>query len=375
MINFQPGNSNHAINIAYFITPHGFGHASRAAAVMNSLFERIPDVHFEIFTTVPEWFFEQSLTGEFSYQKLWTDVGLVQKTAMSEDLPKTILELSEFYPLDSEYISGLCHHILIRDCCAVLCDIAPLGIAVAKAAGLPSILIENFTWDWIYEGYAKKAPAFNAFIPYLQDLFQKATYHIQAEPACLISPDCDLIVNPISRKPRTSRSNIRKSLHTSADQKAVLITMGGIPENYQFLDHLTAEKEIQFIIPGNFKQLQFQENVVQLPHHSQFFHPDLVNACDAVIGKLGYSTIAEVFHANIPFLFTSRAAFRESIPLSQYVLECMPSQEIEEADLFEGNFLEPLKTVLMHPIKSYKTQNGADQIAEFILTKVLKNKL
>ena len=32
-------------------------------------------------------------------------------------------------------------------------DLPPLGIAAAKAAGLPAIALGNFTWDWIYEHY------------------------------------------------------------------------------------------------------------------------------------------------------------------------------------------------------------------------------
>jgi len=48
--------------IAYFVTPHGLGHASRSAAVMEALGRREQDVAFEIVTTVPEWFFSQSLS-------------------------------------------------------------------------------------------------------------------------------------------------------------------------------------------------------------------------------------------------------------------------------------------------------------------------
>jgi len=36
--------------IAYFISSHGFGHAARAAAVMETLSESNPGVRFEIFT-------------------------------------------------------------------------------------------------------------------------------------------------------------------------------------------------------------------------------------------------------------------------------------------------------------------------------------
>ncbi len=51
--------------IAYFISPHGFGHAARAAAVMEATYEMDPAIRFEIFTQVPRWFFHDSLSGNF----------------------------------------------------------------------------------------------------------------------------------------------------------------------------------------------------------------------------------------------------------------------------------------------------------------------
>ena len=62
--------------IAYFVTPHGFGHAARAAAVMSSLYDRLPQVHFQIYTTVPRWFFSTSVKAPFTYNELLTDIGL-----------------------------------------------------------------------------------------------------------------------------------------------------------------------------------------------------------------------------------------------------------------------------------------------------------
>ena len=63
-------------SIAYFVSPHGFGHAARAAAVMSALRRRRPDLELHVFTTVPRWFFDDSLGAvPFSYYPLATDVG------------------------------------------------------------------------------------------------------------------------------------------------------------------------------------------------------------------------------------------------------------------------------------------------------------
>jgi UDP:flavonoid glycosyltransferase YjiC (YdhE family) len=136
-------------SIAYFVSPHGFGHAARAAAVMNALAARDATVHFHIFTRVPRWFFAESLRASFTYHACLTDIGLVQDSALKENLPQTLERLREFFPFNQSLISNLAHLIMRHQCRAVLCDIAPLGIAVARAAGVPSVLIENFTWDWI----------------------------------------------------------------------------------------------------------------------------------------------------------------------------------------------------------------------------------
>ena len=41
------------MNIAFFVSAHGFGHAARAAAVMSAVRRHEPDVGLEVFTRVP----------------------------------------------------------------------------------------------------------------------------------------------------------------------------------------------------------------------------------------------------------------------------------------------------------------------------------
>src|SRR6188768_2497009 len=76
--------------VAYFVSPHGFGHAARAAAVSTALRERLSSIEVELWTTVPRWFFEESLDFPFLYREFSCDVGLVQRTPVAEDLPATV---------------------------------------------------------------------------------------------------------------------------------------------------------------------------------------------------------------------------------------------------------------------------------------------
>jgi len=74
--------------IAFFISPHGFGHAARAASVMEALAQIEPSYRFDIFTTVPAWFFAKSNSFTFKYHRLLTDIGLVQSPCYRSEVKK-----------------------------------------------------------------------------------------------------------------------------------------------------------------------------------------------------------------------------------------------------------------------------------------------
>lgn len=356
--------------IGFFITPHGFGHAARAAGVMAAFHEISPSTQFEIFTKVPEWFFEQSLSGPFTYHDLFTDIGLVQKTPLYEDLPKTLQSLDTFLPFDQKQIAYLAEVAKRNKYELIVCDIAPMGIEVAKMAGIPSLLIENFTWDWIYKGYVPYGFQADHHIHYLQKIFESADYRIQTEPVCLRST-VDLTTFPVCRKVKTPARQIRQMFEIPEESKVVLITMGGIPEEYTFLKMLKRHHNIYFIIPGGSQRRQNLDNLVLLPHHSDFYHPDLINASDAVVGKIGYSTLAEVYHAGLPFGYIPRRGFRESEKLERFIKKQMDGCSITDVQFHNGRWTAILPDLLAFPRRKRTVTNGATQIARFI-SKVLE---
>jgi hypothetical protein len=351
--------------IAYFISPHGFGHAARAAAVMAEIHGIDPAVRFDIFTTVPRWFFQNSLSSPFSYHSFMTDIGMVQKSSLHVDYRETSRRLNAFLPFDDRQIAGLAQKIGRLNCKLIICDISPMGIAVGKKAGIPSLLIENFTWDWIYEECKSYDTGIGKYTDYLNDLFNSADFHIQAEPVCSRAIS-DLTTFPISRKPRTLAREIRASLEVPEKGKVVMITMGGVEEGFGFLEKLTMERNIYFVIAGVTVSMEIRDNLVLLPRNSPFFHPDLVNASDAVVGKVGYSTLAEVYHSGIPFGYITRPNFPESGPLADFIQDEMKGLAIEEAGFHDGTWISRLPDLLNLPSIRRDAPNGAEEAARFV---------
>jgi len=354
------------IPIAFFVSSHGFGHAARSAAVMEALYAQRPEVRFSIFTGVPRWFFEDSMNAPFDYLRCRTDVGLVQTTPMEEDLPATIDELSSFLPLRRQLVTGAADEVRSRQCRLIVSDISPLGIAVAAELGLPCALVENFTWDWIYRAYLEVEPRFDSFIAEMRRLYSAVHLRIQAEPFCEAVPDAAQVA-PISRSIRESPAVIRQRLQLAGDSPFVLVTMGGFPATYRFLERLHRYPEITFVIPGASDAMHQDQNLILLPQRTMFQHADLVAAADMVVGKLGYSTLAEVFQAATPYLFLQRRRFPESPALARFAEQRLVSGEITETEFEEADWPSRLPTMETDRRSPATEPSGSHQTADLLL--------
>ena len=352
------------LHVGCCISAHGFGHAARTMAVMEAL-SRLIDIELTIVTLVPEWFLRSSYFGPFTLYPLQTDVGLVQQGPLEQDIPATLRALSSFYPVSPQVISSLT--AVFSPCNMVVCDISPAGILGASAAGVPSVLLENFTWDWIYEGYRTFFPELGECIEYLKKVNCLADYRIQAAPACELSA-ANLTVSPIARAFRESREKIRQRLKVSNNERIVLVSMGGIGVGQLPLYRMQAIHNTVFVLSGYTGKMVKEPHLRFLPPDTDFFHPDLVAASDAVVGKVGYSTLAEVYHADVPFGYVSRKGFRESDPLVSFIKEKMSGLEIESQDFWRGDWVNNLPQLFHLGNKDVQQQNGAIQCAEFLLS-------
>ena len=339
--------------IACFVSSHGFGHSARVAAVIESAQTRYRDLRFEVFTGAPDWFFADSITDPPRIHPQVVDFGLVQRNALEEDLAASIRQLRSWAPPPAARIREFARQLRATGAELVLCDIAPLGILAAREAGIPSVLQENFTWDFIYGGYRDAEPALGELADRLAEVFEAADHRIQAEPFCRAAPGA-VVVPPISRRPRSRRPAIRRELGLTSpgepDAPIVLLTMGGIPWSFEDLAQSLDEAEVPgrpwLVIPGGADEPTRRGRTLCLPHRSRWYHPDLIHAADAVVGKLGYSTVAEVAAAGVPFAYVPRDRFPESPPLETWVTAHLPSLRISAARFLSGEWLRDLGPLL-----------------------------
>jgi hypothetical protein len=356
------------MTLACFISPHGFGHAARTCAILSALAARRPHLHAIIFTRVPEWFFAESLACSYDYVTLETDVGMAQHSALVEDVPATLARLDALWPPRAALLDDLAQRLQAAHGAAVLCDISPLGILAARAAGLPSVLVENFTWDWIYDGYAAVAPRMRYFAASFGAAFMQATYRIQTTPVCVPRP-ATLTVAPVSRAPRASRAATRRALGLAPAAPVILLTNGGVETQLAFQHAVRARPAWHFVVPtSRATRMQREGNCTLLPWQSAVYHPDIVRAADVVVGKLGYSTIAEVYHAGGALAYFTRPQFRESAVMADFVRATMPAVELPPASFETGAWLEAVPALLAARRPPAPRANGAAAAAALLAT-------
>jgi hypothetical protein len=357
-------------NLAFFISPHGFGHAARACAVMTILARAEPDIHFSLYTKVPRWFFEQSFLGSvsFSYHDLISDVGFIQTTSMQEDCNATIRALSELYPLRKNVVADLGEALIRNKTRAVLCDISVLGLAAAQYAGIPSVLIENFTWDWIYSGYTDVEPRLATFMEYLKPLYAAATVRIQAEPVG-IPFEGALKVSPLARPTRSTPTATREVLRIPPSAPMILCTMGGVPGQFSFIEALKSAENTYFVLAGTEHTGTLPDNVRTIPHASSLYHPDLVAAADAVVGKVGYSTVAEAFYGRTQFFYLPRPRFPESKVMEDFVRRELAGEPLDLNSFEEGSWA----STLPQRLKTLSTQAAGTEHRDTMLVRAIRD--
>jgi L-arabinokinase len=177
----------------------------------------------------------------------------------------------------------------------------------------------------------------------------------------------------VVREARSSREQIRRALGFAEDPRPlVLISFGGLALGGFGLDGFgeTSVRAIDDVVFVAFGQQSAETPAHVLRIRDDSFHfPDLVNAADAVISKLGYGIVAEATAFHTGLLYTPRPDFPEYQVIAERIGRFVPAAEVSVDELCTGAFAEKLRKIV--PKKSSEPScsiDGARIAAEEILS-------
>ncbi|KAG7089308.1 hypothetical protein E1B28_011004 [Marasmius oreades] len=137
----------------YYCSGHGYGHATRVSALASHLLrlptQIRPEVH--IVSEASKHVFADSIALGAQYRYAdWIDPVVVQPVAYRIDRQKSLDVLKAFISKKDVFVETERAWLVEIQARCVLSDAAFLGCLAAKAAGVPSILVTNFTFDSVY---------------------------------------------------------------------------------------------------------------------------------------------------------------------------------------------------------------------------------
>jgi len=359
-----------------YVSGHGFGHASRTIEVLNALADRAPGLRILVRSQVAPWLFRATAHPGIAVTPVECDTGAVQVGSLRVDVAETVRRARAFMDGFDARVEAEAAALEAADATLVLADTPPLGIAAGKVTGRRTVLLGNFTWDWIYAAYPGGAALAEAIgrVYTAADVALRLPLH-GGFATCPHIRDLPFI----ARRSRRDGTEVRRALGLPLDRPLALVSFGGY--GVEGLDPMVlADTPGYGIVMTGSTPLGHGTLLARGPmgallpldepamYARGYRYEDVVRAVDVVVSKPGYGIIAECAANGTALLYTSRGEFAEYDVLVQGMPRYLRTGFIDHAALFAGAWAPALDAVLARPAPpEWADVSGADVAADLLL--------
>lgn len=342
------------MNICYYVSSHGYGHASRVCAVCNNF---SADVRLFIRTAAPRAFFEAELRRSFSWSEGLFDCGCVQTDSITVDIEATVREYMTIAERNRSLLSAEAAWCRAQGIDCIVGDIPPFACSVAQDAGIPAVIVTNFTWFDIYAPYVAAVPSFGRYVEEVRNQYAMADLLIETYPA-LPMPFFKKreSVPVVARKGEYRRNDILKALRIAPEKHLALIYPGTMGLHGVAWHELERFSDWAFLgvypLPGS------SPNYYRVDA-SRFSYGTLSASVDLVVSKLGYSTVGECLVNGVPILYVPRSDFAEFPVLDKAVRQWGHGYKVAREDYAALKWERVLDHVVSGPKAEPMSNNGA----------------
>lgn len=327
------------MNICFYISDYGYGHASRSIAVIRKLLSEYKDAKIYIKNSGAFDHIRHSLPQEnIEVIKNKNDIGVIfRKNSISVDKEQTRRMLIDWISSWEEYIKIEKQFCESRRIDLILSDITPQAFIVANELGIPGIAISNFTWHYIF---------FNLFGNISAVEQMNEAYKLSNLALVLpFNEDMDSFIKQkkvglVSREITRGKYDLRRKLGISDSE--LLVYMGiGMSVDPSFLCNLNKLDipNLKLLVQPDV-HLPFN-NVVRIPENETETQ-NYINMCDLVVSKTGYSTASEAIRAKTPFFFIKRDGFKEDDLIGDAIERMGIGRFISMRSFLDGEWLHEI---------------------------------
>jgi hypothetical protein len=366
--------------LVFYISGHGFGHASRDIELINALLAKAADLRILVRTSAARWLFELTVRGTVDYQKTETDTGIAQIDSLHLDADETVRRVQDFMATFEARVAAETAAITSSGAGLVVADIPPLGIASGTRARVPTVALGNFTWDWIYRAYEGASEA----AAHIAEAYSHADLALRLPMHGGFGSFREVVDLPfIARRSAKDPAQVKSALGLPRNERLVLVSFGGYGLEGLDLDALRQLDGYVALVSGSVPLADLPEGLrggrqgnllpfdERAMYDAGYRYEDLVRAVDVVVTKPGYGIISECLANDTALLYTSRGHFVEYDVLAAEMPRFLRARFIDHAELFAGRWKPHLDALLEQPPPPERPAvNGADVAAELLLSMI-----
>jgi len=361
--------------IAVYVSGHGFGHSTRTAEVLRAVRRRAPELPLTVTTSAPSFLFEGVVAPPLETRRVECDVGLVQKDALVIDEAATAERWREFAAGWDDLVASEAAWLDASGARLVVADIPPLAFAAADVAGVPSVGLGNFSWDWIYGHLAPREPALGEAAAVARDAYGQAGLLLRLPFAGDLGAFPRVEDVPlVARRPQLSKGEARRRLDLGAEP-VVLLSFGGPGLPGIDLGAYEGLKGYRFLLTGHSGDGAAPSNLRRLDggelEAAGLEYTDLVGAADVVVTKPGYGIVTDCIGAGTRMVYTDRGDFPEYPILSREMKRYLPAVHATNDEVRQGRLGSALDAVRAMPLPERPRIDGADVAAERLLAQLV----
>ena len=350
------------MTIAFYISGHGFGHASRQVEIINALAARRPDCRMLVRSTAARWLLERTIAVPFELLDEPTDTGVIQIDSLHLDAAATIAAAREFYSTLDARAEDEARLLRARNARLVIADAPPLACAAAARAGIPSVVVSNFTWDWIYEAYGEHLASAPDLIPTIQAAYRQASaawrlpLHGGFRTFETIT-DVPFVARHSSRPPEVTRARLGLPL----DTRLALPSFGGYGLPGLNLDTVD--------LPDGWDLVRGLRDAEV--YDLGFSYQDLVRAVDVVFTKPGYGIVSECIANRTALVYTERGRFAEYDVFLRDMSRYLRCAYLDNAAVLTGRWRAAIESVCDAPGPPERPRTDGAQVVAGMIEQML----
>jgi hypothetical protein len=353
--------------LAYYVTAHGYGHGARSCDILRALMEAAPTLVIHIVTDLPPSFFADRLPpGRWTQRAGRFDVGMVQLDSVRVDVPATLAQcrrlLAEADALEAAEVAFL-RAANIR---AVVADIPGIPLRAARAAGIPALAVGNFAWDWIYEEFIPRDPAWAGVVAHFRDCYAACDLLLRlpfAEPMAAFQRRREL--NVPARPGRSRRAELAAQSGADPGRTWILLSFTSLDWDADALARVHALRDWEFF---TVQPLGWPGPNIHAVNRRVISYADALASCDAVLTKPGFGVLSECAVNHKPLIYVERTDFREYPVLEAAVKRHFRHVHLPAERLYRGDLRGALEALAHAPEPRERLAAGGDaEAARLIL--------